>query len=427
MRSIPVTEGSVAFLVKGYAWLPDAWRRRRGAVVRSRLLGREVAGIRGPEAVRFFYDEAHVVRHPAMPGPVLDTLFGRGAVHTLDGPEHRGRKAMFLNALTDPDAVAWLAELAGVAWDEAVARWPGRQPVVLFDEAARVLTNAVCQWAGVPVSAAELPGLAADLIAMVDGFATPGPRHWRARRARTRREEWLAGFTERVRAGEEKVPDDSPADRVIRHLDVGGGPLEPRVAAVELLNVIRPAAAVAWFAAFAGHALHRWPGVRDRLRDADPAVREAYARAFAHELRRFYPFVPFLGGQAATDLEWHGAPIRAGTTILLDVYGQHHDPELWPGPYDFAPARFLGREPDPDTLIPQGGADRATGHRCPGEDVTIALIRTLALRLARLDYRLPRQSLAISLRRVPARPADGVVLTDVRPPGTTTDGTPAGG
>ncbi|MFE6487177.1 hypothetical protein ACFVGN_30175 [Streptomyces sp. NPDC057757] len=30
-----------------------------------------------------------------MPAPLLDTLFGRGAVHTLDGEEHRVRKALF--------------------------------------------------------------------------------------------------------------------------------------------------------------------------------------------------------------------------------------------------------------------------------------------------------------------------------------------
>lgn len=413
MHSVPVTEGTPSFLLKGYAWLPDLWRRRRGPLVRTRFGGRETVGLRGPEAVRFFYDESHVVRHPALPGPVLDTLFGRDAVHTLDGPEHRGRKAMFVNALTDPDAIAWLAELTGVAWDEAVAAWPGRPAVVLYDEAARVLTNAVCQWAGIPVSPRDLPALAADLIAMVDGFATPGPRHWQARQARTRREAWLAEFVQDVRAGRTRVPDGSAAERIIRHQEVGGGPLTPRVAAVELLNVIRPTAAVAWFAAFAGHALNRWPGVRDRLREPD-ATR--YAQAFAHELRRFYPFVPFLGGQAAIDLDWHGAPIRAGTRILLDVYGQNHDPELWPDPYDFTPARFLDRPIAADTLIPQGGGDRTTGHRCPGEDITIALIATLAPRLARLDYRLPPQDLGISLRRVPARPADGVILTDVRAP-----------
>ena len=66
-------------------------------------------------------------------------------------------------------------------------------------------------------------------------------------------------------------------------------------------------------------------------------------------------------------------------------------------------------------LVPQGGGDPRTGHRCPGENITVALLTALAVRLARLDYRLPEQDLGISLRRIPARPASGVVLTDVRP------------
>jgi fatty-acid peroxygenase len=45
----------------------------------------------------------------------------------------------------------------------------------------------------------------------------------------------------------------------------------------------------------------------------------------------------------------------------------------------------------------------------------VALLASLAVRLARLRYRLPDQDLTISLRRIPARPASGVVLSDVRP------------
>jgi fatty-acid peroxygenase len=39
------------------------------------------------------------------------------------------------------------------------------------------------------------------------------------------------------------------------------------------------------------------------------------------------------------------------------------------------------------------------------------------VKLARLDYGVPEQDLEISLRRFPARPADGVVLTVQGSPG----------
>lgn len=182
------------------------------------------------------------------------------------------------------------------------------------------------------------------------------------------------------------------------------------MAAVELLNLIRPTVAVSWFLAFAAHALHRWPEHRAVLRAGDPI----FAEAFVHEVRRFYPFAPLVGGRAVTDLDWGGGRIPGGAIVLLDVYGQNHDPALWPEPYTFDPRRFVDRHIGSVDFIPQGGGDPRTGNRCPGEAITVALLRSLTVRLAQLHYTVPPQDLTISLSRIPARPRSGVVLTDVR-------------
>jgi fatty-acid peroxygenase len=179
------------------------------------------------------------------------------------------------------------------------------------------------------------------------------------------------------------------------------------VAAVELINILRPATAISWFVAYAAHALHRWPEWRQRL--ADPGI----GTAFAHELRRWYPFVPFLGALARRDQDFAGVPVESGGLVLLDVYGQHHDAHWWDEPAEFRPERFADRVIDPFTLIPQGGGDTRTGHRCPGEDLTVEILRTLAPRLARMRYRVPAQDLGISLRRIPAHVAGGFVVDDV--------------
>ncbi|CAM5526582.1 Cytochrome P450 OS=Kitasatospora aureofaciens OX=1894 GN=GCM10010502_54870 PE=4 SV=1 [Kitasatospora aureofaciens] len=65
---------------------------------------------------------------------------------------------------------------------------------------------------------------------------------------------------------------------------------------------------------------------------------------------------------------------------------------------------------DPQKLIPQGGGDAATGHRCPGAGVMVGLLESLAPRLARLDYTVPDQDLTIALGRVIARPRSGFVI-----------------
>ena len=201
-------------------------------------------------------------------------------------------------------------------------------------------------------------------------------------------------------------------ERVCGHRDLNGEPLDEKTAAVELLNVLRPTTALAWFVAFAAHALHRWPESRAPLAQGDVAFRTA----FAHEVRRFYPFVPFLGGLAARDLFWRGARVPEGGLVVLDVYGQNHDETLWGDPYAFRPRRFLERSVGRDELIPQGGGDPATGHRCPGEGLTVGLLETLTAQLARMEYTVPDQNLAISLHRVPALPHSGVVLAGVGRP-----------
>ncbi|MPQ98008.1 cytochrome P450 [Modestobacter sp. I12A-02628] len=416
MPRAPRLDATLPMLAQGYAWFPDRRRATGRNTLQTRVMGLRTLGLEGPAAAEFFYDERNVQRRTAMPEPVLSTLFGHGAVHTLDGEAHRVRKALFLTLLTR-EGVTDLVGRTAAAWDAAVPQWADRERVVLFQESAQVLTRGVSGWAGLTLDDDEVPAFAADLTAMVDGFATAGRRHWRARRARARREAWLAGVVQDVRRGATVARPGSALDVVARHRDLDGQLLHPRVAAVELLNTIRPTVAVAWFMAFSAHALHRWPEVAASLRAAGPEQlgERGYAWAFAHEVRRFYPFAPFTGGRAARDLEWDGERVPAGSMVLLDIWGQDHDPELWEEPFAFRPERFVGREIGPFELIPQGGGSPVTGHRCPGEDLTIALLQTLVPRLAALRYEVPEQDLEISLRRIPALPASRVVLAGVRP------------
>ncbi|MDI6101954.1 cytochrome P450 [Actinoplanes sp. NEAU-A12] len=392
---------TLAVALKGYAWLPDLRRRAGGGAVRTRVMGQPAVGICGPAAARLFYGTGNLERHTALPALVVHTLFGRGAVHTLDGEAHRHRKALFTSLLMG-DGVDRLAELTRQEFDEASEQWRGGPPVRLFDESARIIARAVARWVGVPLENREINALARDCVAMVDGFATVGPRAARALVARRVQERRLSRIIAGARA---KPPSPAPLSVIAHHTDEGRL-LDPRVAAVELLNIIRPTIAVSWFVAFAAHAMDMWPRHQARLRAGD----DEYTLAFTHEVRRFYPFAPFLGGRAVRDMFFQGEPIPAGTLVLLDVYGQNHDPELWPDPYTFDPERFLRAEIGEFDLIPQGGGDPRTGHRCPGEKITVALLGALSRRLAELDHYLPPQNTGIALSRIPALPRDRIRL-----------------
>jgi len=106
--------------------------------------------------------------------------------------------------------------------------------------------------------------------------------------------------------------------------------------------------------------------------------------------------------------------------VFLDLYGTNHDPRSWTNPESFSPERFRGWAGDPRTLVPQGGGDMATTHRCPGEKITIELMKKSVRILASGDYAAPSQDLSISLSTVPTLPASGLILT--RDPTAFTDG-----
>jgi fatty-acid peroxygenase len=400
---------TLALFREGYALLPNRRRQLGADVFGLRLLGRPAVALCGVEAAQRFYDEDHFVRAGALPEPVRHTLTGERTVHAMDGAAHRRRKEMFL-ALREPARVRALAREVEAEWDAAVARWAEQPQVTLFDAAAEVVLRATASWAGVPLVESREPEAARDMVSMVDGFGSPGPRHARGRVARRRAERRLESVVLRMRVGRDSPPVGSMFERVLHHRDLDGELLDARLVAVEMLNVLRPTVATAWFVAFSAHALHRWPEHRRRLREDD----DAWALAFAHEVRRFYPFAPFMGARARRDVAWDGDEIAEGTLVLLDLFGHNHHEALWKEPYAFSPERFLDHPPGMFDLVPQGGGDPATGHRCPGEDITVQVLQALAPRLARLEYDVPDQDLSIPLSRIPTRPRSGVVLTNVR-------------
>jgi hypothetical protein len=50
---------------------------------------------------------------------------------------------------------------------------------------------------------------------------------------------------------------------------------------------------------------------------------------FVQEVRRFYPFFPFVAAVVKKDFTWKGFEFKEGTLTFLDLYGTNHDPEVW--------------------------------------------------------------------------------------------------
>jgi fatty-acid peroxygenase len=331
-------------------------------------------------------------------------------VQGLDGEAHRHRKQLFNSLVTDDSAL----ELAGITakhWHAAADRWAGRPNVVLYEEAREVICRSVCDWAGIPVDEAEYPLLARELAAMYEYATSIGPRHLYAHFARQRRDRWAADLVEQVRNAKLKVAENSVLYAVAKHRELNGQWLDARTAGVELQNILRPTVATSVWVAFAAHALHGHPKCRGLLAGADAE----YAEMFAQEVRRFYPFFPAQAAVVRDDFEWHGYRFAKDTRVLLGLYATNHDSQLWDVPEEFRPERFRGWSDDAYRFVPQGGGDRESGHRCPGDRVSVEQIK-VAIRLLNdeIAYDVPPQDLRIQTGKMPALPRSRFVITNVR-------------
>ena len=413
MPRIPRTtspDSTIALMRDPYRFIATRCQRYGADIFRTRILLRETICMSGPAAAELFYDNARFARHGAAPARLQKTLLGEGGVQGLDGAAHQHRKAMFLSLMT-PERLAALAEATADGWRTFARRWASQRDVVLYDELHELLARAVCAWAGVALQEEEVGRRTRELAALFDAAGAVGPRHWWSRFARVRAERWISGVVGEIRDGRLHAPEGSAAHVIAWHREADGQLLDARLAAVELLNVLRPTVAVSVYLVFVAHALHHHQESQQRLR-ADEAD---YAELFVQEVRRFYPFFPSAVARTRDAFEWNGYPFPAGRSVMLDLNGTNHDPRAWDAPGEFRPERFRQWDGSPFNFIPQGGGDHRVHHRCAGEWITIELMKVAANFLARgMEYEVPPQDLRIDYSRLPALPRSRFVIRHVR-------------
>ena len=195
------------------------------------------------------------------------------------------------------------------------------------------------------------------------------------------------------------------------HKKPDGNQLDTQMAAVELINVLRPIVANATFITFAALALHDYSDEKEKLQSGN----DDYFDMFIHEVRRFYPFGPFVGARVQNNFTWNNYRFKKGTLVFLDMYGTNHDSRLWDKPNDFNPSRFEEWNGSLFDFIPQGGGDPSQGHRCPGEGVTVEVMKvTLKYLVNQIEFDIPNQDLNYSLDEMPTLPKSGFAMSNIR-------------
>lgn len=342
MSSIPhdyLPDSTLAFKRHGYAFIGRRCERFGSDIFAARLFGKRHYCVRGADAARMFYEPGRFTRKGALPAFTLKLLQDQGSVATLDTHAHLHRKRMFM-ALMTPERLHAMARFAAEGLLASARQWPGGRRINLHHAFRSVLCGAACRWMGVSLGPERQTRLTRECGAMIDNAGRVGPAHWKARWLRRRTERFMCTLVDEVRGGRIEPPAGCALRAIALHREPDGQLLAADVAAVELINLLRPIVAIARFMTFAALALHEHPQARARLVDD-----ERYREAFVQEVRRFYPFFPAVAGIVREPFAWRGFSFRTGDRCILDLHGTDHDARLWPEPEtllrDHSTPRFM--------------------------------------------------------------------------------------
>src|SRR5262245_38929069 len=84
---------------------------------------------------------------------------------------------------------------------------------------------------------------------------------------------------------------------------------------------------------------------------------------FINEILRYYPSIPFIVRQVASDAEIEGLQLKAGSIIIISIIGVHHHPGYWKDPdrFDCDRPEFVEDSYDRRAFIPFSSGIRSCG------------------------------------------------------------------
>lgn len=411
-HQIPREEGidhSLDFLKEGYHFILNRRQSLQSNVFETRILGKKAICMVGKEAAQIFYDTTKFKRSGAAPNRVIQTLFGKNSVQTLDGDEHKYRKELLMSVMT-PEETQKLADVMKLEFEQAIDKWSKMNEVVLYEEMKELLCKVAFKWVGYPLHEDDVKTMTNEVAAMFETPAAVGAKNWGGRIARNQVEKRMQSIIQDIRDKKLQPSQNTVLYKFSFHQELNGDLLDIETVAVEVINMIRPIVAISIFINFIILALHQFPQEREKLNSYPD-----YANMFIQEVRRYYPFFPFAAARVKEDFTWNGYHFEEETLTLLDLYGTNHDPTIWDNPDQFNPERFAERDDNPYDFIPQGGGYYKTGHRCAGEKVTIELMKISLDYLAnRMQYTLPEQDLSFGINDIPSIPNSKIIVQNVK-------------
>jgi cytochrome P450 len=337
-----------------------------------------------PNAIRDIFGAAPTVLQAGRANRFLEPVLGRHSLILLDGAEHVAHRRLLLPAFHGARMRLYGRVIQEIA-AEAIARWPADGTVSMTESMLEISRDVILEVVfGLdrddsrrePIRAAVGQFLAAigTTVQCADatGASGPSPAHDRYSGAALTLDAILFEEFARRRAEPERARDDVLGTLVGARGTAGLAlsDVELRDALVTLLMAGHETTALslAWTLV----ELDAHPDVKARLRselltagpDADPGAVAAlpYLDAVCKEVLRLRPVVPAVPRWVAKDVCIDGRNLPAGVQVAACIYLTHRRSEIYPGPDEFRPERFVGVEAAPWEFLPFGGGVR----RCIG-------------------------------------------------------------
>ncbi|MDZ5000984.1 cytochrome P450, partial [Clostridium perfringens] len=93
-------DNTLDLLQEGYLFIINRVNQYQSDIFETHLLGEKVICISGEEAAKVFYNPELFYRKGVTPKRVQKTLFGGGAIQSMDGKVHIHRKQLLMSLMT---------------------------------------------------------------------------------------------------------------------------------------------------------------------------------------------------------------------------------------------------------------------------------------------------------------------------------------
>jgi len=324
-----------------------------------------------PDEVKQVFTAPPEVLHPGEGARILEPVVGPNSVILLDEESHLGQRKLMLPAFHGERMEA-LTDLLAQVTEREVARWPLGEPMALHPLLQSLTLEVMLRALFGLDPGPRLDALRERLTEILETSARPASmlpflqrgRRWAEFvRLRDETDTLLYELIDERRDGDDGRGDVLAMLLDARHED--GSPMSRRELRDELMTLLvagheTTASELAW----AFERLARTPRVAHRLaEEIDGADGDAYLTATVQETLRRRPVLPNAAPRLVKrPIEVGGWRYPAGICLAASSYLIHHDPAIYPRPYEFRPERFLGEPPGTYTWIPFGGGRR----RCLG-------------------------------------------------------------